>query len=269
MKSKILFLLLVTLFIIITISSSTLAYGNSEYEYHHIFPRQYFNSLGDNTTFKIKEYEHRWIHNSGGFDKDWEDAVDFVSILPKWIKNPKTELYSDSNIKTYAKRKAAMIAGSRFVSYHWLVYDYNSFKTGGGKKINKPGIFLSFHLDGVSNMLYNISYITSIPAKTFHFTLEIFKRTTGIFNGNKAKYDIWKGLKMFVWLTISEIIGFISASIMLGIGTIIGTIFHPLETLSGILVSLTDPFMSNIIISTYDLILATIKPFFNVLFWTL
>lgn len=265
MKNKTLLLLIIFL----TISSSVLAYGNSEYEYHHIFPRQYFNSLGDNTTIKLKEYEHRWIHNSGGFDKDWEDAVDFVSILPEWIKDPKTELYNDHNIKTYSKRKAAMIAGNRFVSYHFLVYDYDSFKKGGGRKINKPGMLLSFHLDGVSNLLYNLSYITSIPAKTIHFSLEIFKRSTGIFNGRRAKYGLWKGLKMFIWMAISELIGFFSATIMLGIGTIIGTIFHPLETTSGILISITDPFMSNILMSLYDLTLSTIKPFFNILFWTL
>lgn len=271
MKSKTL-LLLMLLIIFLTISSSVLAYGNSEYEYHHIFPRQYFNSLGDNSTFKLKEYEHRWIHNSGGFDKDWEEAVDGVSIFPEWIKDPETELYSDSNIKDnikiYSKRKAAMIAGSRFVSYHFLVYDYNSFKKGGGKKINKPGMFLSFHLDGVSNLLYNLSYITSIPAKTLHFTLEIFKRSTGIFNGRRSKYGLWKGIKMFVWMTISEVIGFFSATIMLWLGTIIGAIFHPLETLSGILISITDPILTNILMSLVDLAVSVVKPLINILFWT-
>ena len=67
--------ILLLFLIIFTFGSSlVMAYGKSEYEYQHIYPRQYFQSLGDPYTFKVKEFEHRWIHVSKGYDNDWKDV---------------------------------------------------------------------------------------------------------------------------------------------------------------------------------------------------
>ena len=62
--------------------SQALAYGNSEYEFNHIYPRanDKYGSVGDPYTIEIKEFEHRWLHNSGGFDSDWNKVFEDVPI---------------------------------------------------------------------------------------------------------------------------------------------------------------------------------------------
>lgn len=231
----------------------------SEVDYHHIYPQQYFKSVGHPYTFELKTYDHIWLHSSGGFDNDWEKVADNVPFIWKMFGNP--QIADEDAVTMYSKRNAALITGSRIISYTIFTYDYrNKGKSG----------LLAMHFDGVSNALYNVSYIMSIPAKFVHFSLECFKRGTGMFNGNRKVYGIAVATTMFLWMLWTLFSGLLLAIVGLFIGTLIGIVCHPFQTLGNLIFSangISDAFMNNLLVSLFDMACAVIKPLWQILFW--
>lgn len=235
--------ILLLFLIIFTFGSSlVMAYGKSEYEYQHIYPRQYFQSLGDPYTFKLKEFEHRWIHVSKGYDNDWKDVKENTPWISR-ILGDNYLLTDDGDISMYSKKNAAIIAASRHITYAFYLYDYNT---------EKSNMMTAMHFDGISNTLYNVSYLVSIPAKLIHFSAEMFQRGTCIGNGNKQEYDGETISKMAIWMVKETAIGIVLSVIMIPVGFIIGLTFHPFQTAANLLFSVSgflDFFNNNFIMT--------------------
>lgn len=249
--------ILLVIFILTLVASTAHGYGNSEYEYQHIYPQQYFNRAGDSYTFKLKEYEHRWVHVSGGYDSDWEAVDEKIPFLAKlfginYLKD------DDGSVSLFAKKNAAIIAGARHITYAFVLYDYRS---------RDITMLTAMHFDGVSNILYNGTYILSIPAKIIHFTSECFKRGTGLFNGDKSVYGLAAAGWMFLWMLWETIIGLIFAIVMIPVGAIIGTLCHPFQTLANLTISFSDPFTNNILSTALYTLFAVLKSIIIIFFW--
>lgn len=253
------------------------SFGVSKYEYHHIYPKQYFdnedfvNSLDiseyvDKRVIKLREFEHFWIHyspetliDSGstkyekGFDGDWEKVNHDKTIKPTGVIIP--IFTTRFAVTPYTKRKTAIILGSRLISYRIVTYDYDSHKVKG---------LLSGEFDLVSNLLYNTAYITAIPAKAISFGKFILQDRPVFKSGLLSvfgKFYLW------AWLIIQLIWGFICAMVMLLVGTILGFLCHPLDSLGGLLFSFHDLFTTNLITSCYDFGVALLKPLINIFYW--
>ena len=109
----------------------------------------------------------------------------------------------------FSKRKNALTLSQEQYSYKWF-----SYATLGS--LPEPKFLLAFHLDGVSNVIYNVSYLASIPNRVIvscHLTYSII--------------DI-----------IHIILGGLSALFMLPVSFLIGTICHPWETLANLTVGI-------------------------------
>lgn len=105
-------------------------------------------------------------------------------------------------------------------------------------------------LDGVSGLIYNVSYIMQIPHK--------------MFRGLRAMDGIWRYIKSLFYL----LLGFVLALVGCIIAPIVNTLCHPFETISNLLVGVVSTcadvdspvswieyvFRTNIIASLWDLI---------------
>lgn len=232
-------------------------FNRAGFEYHHLFAQEYFESAIDESnkiTLKLRNYEHVWwLHGYSDFNNDWEKVEKNVPFILKLFGGSSNQLSKDGKISNYALRNGALIAGSRVISYQWVVYDYNK------KVITKPGFLFATHFDGVSNLLYNVSYILSIPAKAIHFTIMCIKSI--------PEYGFGDSLRMFVWMLLQQVIGLISSIVMVFVGTIIGLLCHPLQTLGNLTVSFSNPLMNNLLVTLIDLIKAIFLPVIHIIFW--
>lgn len=114
------------------------------------------------------------------------------------------------NNTAFAKRKAALRLSQMQYSYKW--FNYQPYPESW------PSLkfLLAFQLDGVSNVIYNVSYLCNIPKKvqiSCHLRYCIID----------VIYLIWGGL---------------SALFMLPFSFLIGTICHPWETLANLTVGI-------------------------------
>lgn len=89
---------------------------------------------------------------------------------------------------------------------------------------------LVFKLDGVSNFLYNLAYVVSIPDKFFS-AIENYS------NIRELGY-LDMGAVYFLWVIYQLVIGFFLASFCGTFGTVISIIAHPLYTLSNLTIHL-------------------------------
>lgn len=229
---------------------------NANFEYNHIYPQKHFKDAQDkidNVTLRLRNYEHiKWLHSKSHYDKDWDNVIGNVPLIFKIFGGSTAQLIEEGNLRLYPKRNAAIIAGSNIISYQWVVYNYKT------KKIAIPKFLFAMNFDGVSNFLYNISYITSIPYKFTHFTILCFRSipTLGFFNC----------LMLFIWMCIQLIFGFFSSCIMLSGGFLIGVVCHPLETIANLTISINSPCMNNLLVTCFDLIKSLLQPLIRIFF---
>lgn len=165
------------LLLLLLIPCLVFSFGNSKWEYHHIYPQQYFQNPGDikeyvdNRVIKIREFEHLWMHNSPetfftsntgkynkGFDGDWNKVNKDKTIKKTGVIFP--IFFTKYAITSYGKRKASIILGSRFISYRFLTKSYETRETKG---------LISAEFDAVSNVLYNTSYLFFNTSKSNKF----------------------------------------------------------------------------------------------------
>ncbi len=106
----------------------------------------------------------------------------------------------------FAKRKIALVLSRTQYSYKW--FNYQPYP----ESLPALKFLLAFQLDGVSNVIYNASYLTNIPKK--------------VLISCNLKYSIIDVIYLF-W-------GGLSALFMLPISFLIGTICHPWETLANL-----------------------------------
>lgn len=85
---------------------------------------------------------------------------------------------------------------------------------------------LFFKLDGVSNFLYNLAYIVSIPDKFFS-AIENYRDLSDMGSSDT-------GALYFLWVIYQLVIGFFLASLCGTFGTVVSIIAHPLYTLSNL-----------------------------------
>lgn len=208
----------------------------AEFELHHLFPQQYFRGVQaeiDRTTLRVRNYEHtKWLHGASMFDSDWYG----VSSANLFDGKP-------PSITLYAKRKAAFITGANVIDYQWFVYNYRT------RKISQ---LFATKFDGVSNLMYNLSYIFSIPYKLVHFSLVCLRSIKTLGFKNVAK--------MFGWMLVHLSFGFTSAVLMSILGPLIGIFCHPLETLANLTVAFSHPLRNNLLVTVADLVKAVIIP---------
>lgn len=226
----------------------------AQFEYNHLYPQEHFKDAQeeiDSVTLRLRNYEHiRWLHSKSHYDEDWEKVKNNVPLMFKIFGGADAQLVEDGDIRLYAKRNAAMIAGSNVISYQWLVFNYKT------KNISLPKPLFAMNFDGVSNLLYNITYITSIPYKFIHFSILCFNSI--------QDFGVLESLKLFIWMLIQLLFGFYSAIIMLIVGPVVGLICHPLETLGNLTFSLKSPTMNNLIVTIFDLIISIVKPLIRI-----
>lgn len=222
----------------------------AQFEYNHLYPQEHFKEAQEeinSVTLRLRNYEHiRWLHSSSHYDEDWQKVRDNVPFIFKIFGGTDAQLVEDGDIRLYAKRNGAMIAGSNVISYQWLVFDYKS------KNVSLPKPLFAMNFDGISNFLYNVAYITSIPYKFIHFSFVCFSSI--------KEFGVFESGKLFIWMIVQLLFGAYSAGIMLIFGTIIGIVCHPLETLGNLTIALSAPTMNNLIVTIGDLIAAILKP---------
>ena len=151
------------------------------------------------------------------YDKSFHPSDDYISKI------------GSADSFAFAKRKAALAMSREVFCYSFSNYLY---------------------LDGVSGLIYNVSYITQIPHK--------------VLRGLRAMDGIWRYIKSLFHL----LIGFVLAVVGCVIAPIFNTLCHPLETLSNLLVGVVSAcdaedspvswfeyvFRTNILASLWDLI---------------
>lgn len=227
--------------------NSVYAFGTSVYESHHIFPQRYFGHLGDDSCFQLTEYEHRWIEMSGGYKNDWEKYDGFT-----------VSFKNDEGITNYGVRCAALIAGSRILSYHLFTVNHNMSIGNGAREISG---LLAAKLDIWSNLMYNISYIVGTPGKLIHFWMYALPKHTGFYGDPTVA-------ELIIWSLKEAILGIIQAIIMLFVGSLIGLIMNPLWSLGGLLFSLTTPIRVNLFSTILWLVGAILIPITQIFFWS-
>lgn len=72
---------------------------------------------------------------------------------------------------------------------------------------------------------------------------------------------------MFLWMIIQLVIGALSAMVVLIIGTLIELIYHPLQTIGNLLISLRHPFKNNLLTSLLEILGAIVKPIIRIVFY--
>lgn len=120
----------------------------------------------------------------------------------------------------YLKRKCAIILGRETFFYSLLNYDYGSFNRANLSHTRVgpafPEILLCMGFDGVSNVLYNTSYLCSTPVKMIRC------------------HQISNGVGEWLINEILLLLGAVASIIMLFIGFFVGFICHPFETISNL-----------------------------------
>lgn len=226
------------------------AFGSSKYEYHHIYPRAIFEALGntdalalaDSTVVRLREFEHHWVHfNPGvfvrrGFDRQWNRLH-----AEKLIRD-------DGRLTPYARRHAALIAGSNIFSYRIVTRNYRTRKFSG---------FMAMHFDGVTNLLYNLSYLVSSPSKAIAYVKWVFSNPVIYKDGLLASFP---KIYLLVWGAVQLVWGLLASSVMLVLGTLIGTIIHPIQTLTAIgsLIMVPIGFFAGLAVNLFRLVVSVI-----------
>ncbi|NCU33012.1 MAG: hypothetical protein EOM23_08805 [Candidatus Moranbacteria bacterium] len=150
---------------------------------------------------------------------------------------------------SHFNRKIAILSGKSMVKYIFFTYDGRS-----GERADFPDGLYATHFDGLSNVLYNISYLFSMPAKLLHGSFAVLAPTE---EKERSRLADWLDLLLTLF------IGYFLAFIMLPIGALIGTVFHPLQTLANL------TFVSikiNILASFWDFLFGSIiSPLWDVL----
>ena len=72
---------------------------------------------------------------------------------------------------------------------------------------------------------------------------------------------------MFLWMLWALLLGLIYSIVMIIIGTIISIVCHPFQTLASLTLSLSHPFMANLVVSVIDLIRSILKPLIDIFYW--
>ncbi|TYT75229.1 hypothetical protein [Desulfobotulus mexicanus] len=230
-------LAIVTLFFVVGCShNAPKEYHSDLYEniqYHHYFPQSFFGSGQNNQdSVALKKIDH---FNRGGYNH----AI--FKDLNEWAKlSNKGAPLNEHN--AFTKRKAAIFLGRGVISYQFANFNYTekkekcySFFCVPGKPYVKPEFLIAMKFDAVSNVLYNVSYIFSVPAKIIHST-------------RVAEGPI-EWMKTIVLLLFSGFIAFF----MIFIGAIIGFICHPFQSLANLLISLDGGYQTHLLYSLLDL----------------
>jgi hypothetical protein len=222
----------ILLLVALVVLGLSLFCGGERYQYHHSFPQAHFGKTdaANTATIRTKLLDHDgqggYTHNVYDADAHWKAAI---------LSSDKDKLALE--FSAYYKRKAALIAGRGTISYGLIAYDHEKrdkeLRLGESGEIGaqvafippEPTLLWAVRFDGVSNLLYNVSYIFSIPAKLMHGTRLV------CFNSNYGWSD-------WCWLLGQLVVGFFLACIMLFFGTAIGTICHPWETLGNLTINL-------------------------------
>lgn len=209
-----------------------------KYQYHHYFPQSYFGSGENNSdTVALNPYDHS---NRGGYNHG------IFNDLAKWrsLEAAGAPIYEQN---AFSKRKAALFLGRGVIDYCFGNYDYvgqryesGGFLTGGSYSYyptKKPLFLICMKFDAVSNLLYNVSYIFSIPAKLIHST------------------KVADGIMDYIGIVISLAFGTLMSVVMISVGTIVGFICHPFESLANLIVgfdiSLSADFIKNLLDTNY------------------
>lgn len=209
---------------------------------------------------RLGEAEAGWIKRSEGYRSDW-------------AKEQPSRCFDGQHLNAFGKRRSAMILGSRLYSYQMFMYHPDTRESGlleqlfaaftqskdepEDYELLRPKTafkgFLPLEYDGISNLIYNTAYISSIPAKVVHSTWDaIVMCGVAVLAGQApATIDIMVGV-LIAYLQM--ILGFVMAVLMLVFGTVLGTIAHPFQTLSNLT-------------GIFDLIGAVLKPLVNIIFW--
>lgn len=252
MKKLLTILFLVCVSLVVLPIEKVYAFGGSEYEVHHIFPREHFAILGDQYCFKLTENEHKWVTFGKGFHEDWK-RVTVPSLSDGLIKGDILE--KDSGISNYAQRQAAIIAGMRILSYHTFMVNYNNADRNSDQVIDNSH-FVATTFDFWGNLYYNLAYIVSLPAKMIHYLLYAVQ------NGGLmvAVFEI-------PWVLKEAVLGLGLSLIMLIIGPVIGFLCHPAWSIGGFLVSNYNWYYVNLLTSIFDILYCIVKGIWIILFW--
>lgn len=193
------------------------------YQYHHYFPQSYFGGGIENSdTVALDTYDHS---GRGGYNHSIFNDLDQWRSLRELNPEKMDRLLSTHN--ALAKRKSALFLGRGVIDYCLVNYDYNGkiYESGGFfterysyRPVMKPLFLICMKFDAVSNVLYNVSYIFSIPAKLIHGT------------------KVSNGIGDYTGIVLQLAIGGTLASIMIPAGFTIGFICHPFESLANMFV---------------------------------
>lgn len=193
------------------------------YQYHHYFPQSYFGGGVENSdTVALDEYDHS---GRGGYTHStFNDLSKWRSLLDSNQKEIGPLLATQN---AFSKRKSALFLGRGVIDYCFVNYNFNGDKyVSGGlfrdkhsyRPTMKPMFLICMKYDSASNILYNVSYIFSIPAKLIH--------------GVKVANGIDDYLKIVLHLAWGGIL----AVAMLAIGTVAGFLCHPFESFANFFV---------------------------------
>ena len=188
--------------------------------------------------------------------KKYQMVYNTLYCMHNGIRNPSRYFLDDSGEPSaYYNRKMALFFGKSSIPY--LFFNYSP-DTGERKAF--PYSLVSTSFDGVSNVLYNISYLASIPAKLLHGSFSLFpSETTAKIVGID---DETFGISEWFDMLLSVLAGFFIALIMMPLGFMIGLLFHPFQTFANLV------FLSmntNIFTSVWDLVVgAIILPLWDV-----
>lgn len=226
--------------------------------YFHIYPQDYYGYRGSDYLLKIPEYEYYWIFSSGGYEKDWKNALEDVPGKAFLYSN--SIVFSDGKPSLYSKKNAALITGSRLISYNLFLYD---------SQTGERDWLLATHFDGVSNVLYNVTYLMAIPAKVIHFIFASFKMGAIVFMAEGTAAGLQTIAGALLWMVWETVIGGILAFFMIVPSFIIGAIFHPFQTLGMLFVSFgnNDTEINNLVSSIWYFIKAFFHSIWIIFSW--
>ncbi|MEK8204165.1 hypothetical protein [Paenibacillus sp. FSL L8-0696] len=113
----------------------------------------------------------------------------------------------------------------------------------------KSGDFVPTTLDLSTNILYNYSYIVNTPSKLIHNIKADFTLGEQYSRGMKGFIAKWTTYIFILWDVLHALTGIFLASIMLILGSILGLLFHPIQSVLNIL-----PVIWNLITTTWHAI---------------
>lgn len=113
----------------------------------------------------------------------------------------------------------------------------------------KSGDFVPTTLDLSTNILYNYSYIVNTPSKLIHNIKADFTLGEQYSRGMKGFIAKWTTYIFILWDVLHALTGILLAAIMLILGSILGLLFHPIQSVLNIL-----PVIWNLITTTWHAI---------------